>query len=301
VLVVAHNAVNQALVGSALGLGPEHFRRLLQSNGGATVVDFWPGTDGGAPARASLDRLNETAPGALTASLAKADAKTLARVVLVRPEHSDGAAATAVTPAAALAATLAPALAAGARVAAVLHCPEDSAAAAEIARSLVAAGGSALMQQDDDLAPPRAGEARAAFWRRCGRAWRRAVAAAEAEAAAAAVGSCDARPPALVVVVSSSAGTLAAVVGHALSSEPDADEEDGALGPQARACLGGGLRFRRGSATVVDLAAREADGRPPSPAAVVRTLNASLGDIGAERVARRGESLPGIPELVAFP
>lgn len=29
-LVVAHNAVNQALIGSALGLPPRYFRRLLQ-------------------------------------------------------------------------------------------------------------------------------------------------------------------------------------------------------------------------------------------------------------------------------
>jgi broad specificity phosphatase PhoE len=30
VMVVAHNAVNQALIGSALGLPPRYFRRLLQ-------------------------------------------------------------------------------------------------------------------------------------------------------------------------------------------------------------------------------------------------------------------------------
>jgi broad specificity phosphatase PhoE len=29
-MVVAHNAVNQALIGSALGLPPRYFRRLLQ-------------------------------------------------------------------------------------------------------------------------------------------------------------------------------------------------------------------------------------------------------------------------------
>eukprot|EP00898_Chlorokybus_atmophyticus_P007119 jgi/Chlat1/7408/Chrsp6S00595 len=42
ILVVAHNAVIQALVGCAIGLGPDYFRRLLQSNCGVTVIDFAP-------------------------------------------------------------------------------------------------------------------------------------------------------------------------------------------------------------------------------------------------------------------
>ncbi|CAL5404974.1 unnamed protein product [Camellia sinensis] len=42
VLVVAHNAVNQALVATAIGLGTEYFRILLQSNCGVTVLDFTP-------------------------------------------------------------------------------------------------------------------------------------------------------------------------------------------------------------------------------------------------------------------
>ncbi|CAI7925548.1 unnamed protein product, partial [Closterium sp. NIES-54] len=42
VLVVAHNAVNQALVATATGLGPEYFRLLLQSNCGVSVLDFVP-------------------------------------------------------------------------------------------------------------------------------------------------------------------------------------------------------------------------------------------------------------------
>ncbi|CAL5353176.1 unnamed protein product [Camellia sinensis] len=42
VLVVAHNAVNQALVAIAIGLGTEYFRILLQSNCGVSVLDFTP-------------------------------------------------------------------------------------------------------------------------------------------------------------------------------------------------------------------------------------------------------------------
>ncbi|KAF2599725.1 hypothetical protein F2Q68_00007681 [Brassica cretica] len=49
VLVVAHNAVNQALVATAIGLGTEYFRRLLQSNCGVSVLDFIPRADGGSP------------------------------------------------------------------------------------------------------------------------------------------------------------------------------------------------------------------------------------------------------------
>lgn len=90
VLVVAHNAVNQALVATAigtvshlivnlvlyyvnchfqcsfffpfpfwqLGLGTEYFRILLQSNCGASVLDFTPQADGGPP-YICLNRLNQ--------------------------------------------------------------------------------------------------------------------------------------------------------------------------------------------------------------------------------------------------
>jgi len=48
ILVVAHNAVNQALLGSALGVGPNYFRRLLQSNCAVSKViiseEFMPNT-----------------------------------------------------------------------------------------------------------------------------------------------------------------------------------------------------------------------------------------------------------------
>lgn len=57
-LVVAHNAVNQALVATAIGVGPEYFRRLLQSNAASTVLDFLPrGPD--APPVVTIDRLNQ--------------------------------------------------------------------------------------------------------------------------------------------------------------------------------------------------------------------------------------------------
>ncbi|KAL7230467.1 hypothetical protein ACSBR2_008862 [Camellia fascicularis] len=49
VLVVAHNAVNQALVATAIGLGTEYFKILLQSNCGVSVLDFTPRLEGGRP------------------------------------------------------------------------------------------------------------------------------------------------------------------------------------------------------------------------------------------------------------
>ena len=43
ILVVAHNAVIQAMTANALGLPPEYFRRLEQSNCGLTAFAFAPG------------------------------------------------------------------------------------------------------------------------------------------------------------------------------------------------------------------------------------------------------------------
>lgn len=57
-LVVAHNAVNQALIATAVGIGPEKFRRLLQSNAATTVLDFVPRIGGGPPV-VTIDRLNQ--------------------------------------------------------------------------------------------------------------------------------------------------------------------------------------------------------------------------------------------------
>lgn len=59
VLVVAHNAVNQALIGTALGLPPVYFRRLLQSNAATSVLDFTPPQQPGQPPKVTLDRLNQ--------------------------------------------------------------------------------------------------------------------------------------------------------------------------------------------------------------------------------------------------
>lgn len=57
ILLVAHNAVNQALVATAIGLPPTYFRRLLQNNAATTVLDFQPNGDG--PPRVNVDRLNQ--------------------------------------------------------------------------------------------------------------------------------------------------------------------------------------------------------------------------------------------------
>ena len=62
-LVVAHNATNQALLGSACGWGPSLFRRFLQSNGHATQLRFAPAPRPGDPALASLLRMNVGADG----------------------------------------------------------------------------------------------------------------------------------------------------------------------------------------------------------------------------------------------
>lgn len=59
ILVVAHNAVNQALVATATGLGPEYFRQLLQSNCGVSVLDFTPRNSGDGPPYVCLERLNQ--------------------------------------------------------------------------------------------------------------------------------------------------------------------------------------------------------------------------------------------------
>ncbi|TYH56302.1 hypothetical protein ES332_D08G008400v1 [Gossypium tomentosum] len=81
VLVVAHNAVNQALVATAIGLGTEYFRILLQSNCGVSVLDFIPHPDGGSPL-ICLNRLNQT-PGSPVAAGSSAGRRTSRRIILV--------------------------------------------------------------------------------------------------------------------------------------------------------------------------------------------------------------------------
>ncbi|CAL4911610.1 unnamed protein product [Urochloa decumbens] len=80
VLVVAHNAVNQALVATSLGLGAEYFRILLQSNCGASVLDFTPQTGGGPP-NVCLNRLNQT-PNSPVAAGSSGGRKTSKRIIL---------------------------------------------------------------------------------------------------------------------------------------------------------------------------------------------------------------------------
>ncbi|KAF8641842.1 hypothetical protein HU200_067542 [Digitaria exilis] len=80
VLVVAHNAVNQALVATSLGLGAEYFRVLLQSNCGASVLDFTPKTGGGPP-NVCLNRLNQT-PNSPVAPGSSGGRKTSKRIIL---------------------------------------------------------------------------------------------------------------------------------------------------------------------------------------------------------------------------
>uniref|UniRef100_A0A803PTD1 2-carboxy-D-arabinitol-1-phosphatase n=1 Tax=Cannabis sativa TaxID=3483 RepID=A0A803PTD1_CANSA len=80
VLVVAHNAVNQALVSTAIGLGTEYFRVLLQSNCGVSVLDFTPRIEGGSPF-VCLDRLNQTPNSPVGGS--SGGRKTSKRIILV--------------------------------------------------------------------------------------------------------------------------------------------------------------------------------------------------------------------------
>ncbi|XVE79308.1 hypothetical protein DITRI_Ditri14bG0047700 [Diplodiscus trichospermus] len=81
VLVVAHNAVNQALVATAIGLGTEYFRILLQSNCGVSVLDFAPRPEGGSP-YICLNRLNQT-PSSPIVSGSAGGRKTSKRIILV--------------------------------------------------------------------------------------------------------------------------------------------------------------------------------------------------------------------------
>ncbi|EOY33553.1 Phosphoglycerate/bisphosphoglycerate mutase family protein isoform 1 [Theobroma cacao] len=81
VLVVAHNAVNQALVATAIGLGTEYFRVLLQSNCGVSVLDFTPRIEGGSP-YICLNRLNQT-PSSPVATGSSGGRKTSKRIILI--------------------------------------------------------------------------------------------------------------------------------------------------------------------------------------------------------------------------
>ncbi|CAL5219736.1 g1633 [Coccomyxa viridis] len=82
-LVVAHNAVNQALLNTALGLPPTFFRRLLQSNGATSVIDFQPNGDG--PPTRTIDRINQS-PGSPFGTPKPGSG----RIVLVRTGAAEG-------------------------------------------------------------------------------------------------------------------------------------------------------------------------------------------------------------------
>lgn len=88
VLVVAHNAVNQALVATAIGLGAEYFRTLLQSNCGVSVLDFIPRPEGGST-HICLNRLNQT-PGSPVAGGKSAGRETSRRIILVCSGSTQG-------------------------------------------------------------------------------------------------------------------------------------------------------------------------------------------------------------------
>ncbi|KAJ4969997.1 hypothetical protein NE237_003096 [Protea cynaroides] len=81
ILVVAHNAVNQALVATAMGLGTAYFRILLQSNCGVSVLDFTPRVEGGSP-HICLNRLNQT-PNSPIATGTSGGRKAGKRIILV--------------------------------------------------------------------------------------------------------------------------------------------------------------------------------------------------------------------------
>ncbi|WOG94492.1 hypothetical protein DCAR_0313788 [Daucus carota subsp. sativus] len=81
VLVVAHNAVNQALIATAMGLGTEYFRVLLQSNCGVSVLDFTPRLDD-LPPYVCLNRLNQT-PGSPVAGGDSGGRKASKQIILV--------------------------------------------------------------------------------------------------------------------------------------------------------------------------------------------------------------------------
>lgn len=83
---VAHNAINQALLGAACGWPPVAFRRFEQSNGALTVLSFTPGEDADAPATARVLCVNVSSqgwakslqPGAILLVVPPASPETLA-------------------------------------------------------------------------------------------------------------------------------------------------------------------------------------------------------------------------------
>eukprot|EP01026_Neomeris_dumetosa_P044445 TRINITY_DN3745_c0_g1_i12.p1 TRINITY_DN3745_c0_g1~~TRINITY_DN3745_c0_g1_i12.p1 ORF type:complete len:522 (-),score=53.33 TRINITY_DN3745_c0_g1_i12:287-1813(-) len=87
-LVVAHNAVNQAMIAAAIGLPPSYFRRILQNNAATSVLDFQPSRNGTLVPRVTIDRLNQSpAPPFKTDGAGR---KARGRVVLIRSAATFG-------------------------------------------------------------------------------------------------------------------------------------------------------------------------------------------------------------------
>ena len=86
VLVVGHNGINQSMVANALGLGPEYYRLLPQSNCGLTTFSFTP-SDGAGPA-VILEQLNQTSAPPLEGNVDKAQNRA---VLICASEFADRA------------------------------------------------------------------------------------------------------------------------------------------------------------------------------------------------------------------
>lgn len=70
-LVVAHDAINKAILGYVLGLGPEHFWSFRQGNGAVSVIDY-PETPGGKPMLHAMNITAHLAGGVLDKTAAGA-------------------------------------------------------------------------------------------------------------------------------------------------------------------------------------------------------------------------------------
>jgi phosphoserine phosphatase len=82
-LLVGHSGINRALIGTALGLGPESYLALQQSNCGISVLNFPDGPTGAA----QLESLNQT--GHLGQALPKPKEGRTVRLLLVRHGETD--------------------------------------------------------------------------------------------------------------------------------------------------------------------------------------------------------------------
>lgn len=88
ILVVAHNAVNQALIATALGLDSTYFRRLTQSNAAFSVLEFDWDSDTNSNSNSLLpnvtvERLNYSPQGPLRNWSVQKGGSSLDRLVLV--------------------------------------------------------------------------------------------------------------------------------------------------------------------------------------------------------------------------